>query len=72
MTERNGPRIWTVVSTPRRPRRSSLRIDAGALSVVMKMEGSGIAKMEGPSESEREMGVVGFVQDVVDGTAIVT
>jgi hypothetical protein len=38
----------------------------------MKMEGSGIAKMEGPSESEREMGVVGFVQDVVDGTAIVT
>ncbi len=43
-----------------------------SLSVVTKMEGSGIEKMEGQSESERELGVVGLVQDLVDGTAIVT
>ncbi len=42
------------------------------MSVVMKMEGMGIEKKEGHSESEGELGVVGLVQDVVDSTAIVT
>jgi len=42
------------------------------MSVVKKMEGVGIEKMEGRAESERELGVVGLVQDLVDGTAIVT
>ena len=35
----------------------------------MKMEGVGVEKMEGLGKSERELGVVGLVQDVVNGTA---
>jgi hypothetical protein len=35
------------------------------------MEGSGIEKMEG-RESERELGVVGLLEDLVDGSAIGT
>jgi hypothetical protein len=42
------------------------------VSVVMKMEGVGIDKMEGRVESERELGVVGLGQDLVHGTAIMT
>jgi hypothetical protein len=38
----------------------------------MKIEGVGIEKMEGPAESERELGVVGLAQDLVDGTSIMT
>jgi hypothetical protein len=42
------------------------------LSVVTKMGGVGVEKMEGLGKSERELGVVGLAQDLVNGTAITT